>query len=208
MIGLFSLLIGLIVYYLLSIIAIFNYPGSFDICNDLWTHLRWFEYNPDGAVFFRSGNVIYALTLMIFFLSINRGITSIEGRKVPAYLIQVIGISIAVLVITGEVLADQAAIFIIASGTSLLLTIVILIGFLTLLRGHPEFWKISVLLFIVSIVFSSYLIYIGVIDAPIREFRIIDFLSTASNQASFFIISLNMTRIQAIEPDSISDSSP
>ncbi|MHA3964487.1 MAG: hypothetical protein AM325_013215 [Candidatus Thorarchaeota archaeon SMTZ1-45] len=191
-----SLFIGLLVYYSLAIIAIFNYSGGFDIYNDLWTHLRWFEYNLDGALYFRIGNVTYALTLIIFFLSVNGWITAVTERRSPIYLIQVIGISIAGLMILGEILADQAIIFAIASGTSLLLTVIILIGIPILLYSHPEFWKVSILLFIISIVLSSYLLYMGITDAPIREFRIIDFLVTAFNQVSIFTIALNITKME------------
>jgi len=196
MTGSISLFIGLAAYYFLALIAIFNYPGSFDIYNDLWTHLRWFEYNLDGALFFRIGNVFYALTLIIFFLSISGRTTAETERRFPVYLIQIIGISIAVLMIVGEILADQAIIFVIASGTILLLTIIILIGIPILLYSHPEFWKVSILLFIISIALSSYLLFMGALDAPIREFRIIDFLITAFNQASICIIALNMVKME------------
>lgn len=195
-IGSISLFIGLLVYYVLAIIAIFNYSGGFDIYNDLWTHLRWFEYNLDGALLFRIGNIIYALTLTIFFLSVRPWITAATERKVLGYLIQVIGISISVLMIIGEILADQVTIFIITSGTSLLLTIVILIGIPVLLYKHPGFWKVPIILFIIGIGLSSYLLYMGIIDAPIREFRIIDFLVAAFNQASICIIALNVVKIQ------------
>jgi hypothetical protein len=77
-----------------------------------------------------------------------------------------------------------------------LLTIIILIGIPILFYNHPGFWKASILLFIISIVLGSYLLYMGIIDAPIRAFRIIDFLATVFNQASIFVIALNTTRIQ------------
>lgn len=190
------MLIGLIIYYLLSIIAIYNYSGSFDIYNDLWTHLRWFEYNPDGALFFRIGNVIYAVTLMIFFLSINGQSIVVTEKRVSKYLIQTIGLSISVLMIIGEILADQSIIFSISSGASLLLTSIILIGFSILLYNQQGFWKLSILLIVSSIGLSSYLLYMGVIDAPIREFRIIDLLTTVLNQASIFTIASNIARMQ------------
>lgn len=196
MVGLISLFFGLLAYYLLAIVAIFNYVGGFDIYNDLWTHLRWFEYNLEGALFFRIGNVIYALALAIFFLSGGSWVTAVTERRFLIYFIQVIGISIATLMIIREVLADQTIIFSIASGTSYLLTIIILIGIPILFYNHPGFWKASILLFIISIVLGSYLLYMGVIDAPIRAFRIIDFLATVFNQASIFVIALNTTRIQ------------
>jgi hypothetical protein len=196
MIGPIFLVIGLLVYYSLAIIAIVNYSGGFDIYNDLWTHLRWFEYNSGGALFFRIGNVIYALTLIIFFLSVSGWIAAVAERRFLIYLIQVIGISIAVLMIIGEILADQSIVFVIASGTSLLLTVIILIGIPILLYSHPEFWKVSILLFIISIALSSYLLYMGIIDAPIREFRIIDFLATAFNQVSIFIIAFNIAKME------------
>jgi hypothetical protein len=196
MIGSISLVIGLLVYYLLAIIAIFNYSGGFDIYNDLWTHLRWFEYNLNGALFFRIGNIIYELTLIIFFLSISGWTTTETERRLPVYLIQIIGISIAVLMIVGEILADQAVIFVIASGTSLLLTVILLIGLPVLLYNQPGFWRVSILLIIVSIGLSSYLLYMGAIDAPIREFRIIDLLTVALNQASIFTIASNIAKMQ------------
>ena len=195
-IGSISLLIGLIVYYLLSIIAIFNYPGGFDIYNDLWTHLRWFEYNTDGALFFRIGNVIYAVTMMVFFLSISGQGIVITEKRVSKNVIQTIGSSISLLMIIGEILADQAMIFVIASGVSLLLTTVILIGFPILLYDQLGFWKVSILLIVISIGLSAYLLYMGAIDAPIREFRIIDLLGTAFNQASIFTIALNIAKMQ------------
>lgn len=196
MVGLISLFLGLLAYYLLAIVAIFNYVGGFDIYNNLWTHLRWFEYNLEGALFFRIGNVIYALALAIFFLSGGSWVTAVTERRFLIYFIQVIGISIATLMIIREVLADQTIIFSIASGTSYLLTIIILIGIPILFYNHPGFWKASILLFIISIVLGSYLLYMGIIDAPIRAFRIIDFLATVFNQASIFVIALNTTRIQ------------
>jgi hypothetical protein len=196
MVGLISLFFGLLAYYLLAIVAIFNYVGGFDIYNDLWTHLRWFEYNLEGALFFRIGNVIYALALAIFFLSGGSWVTAVTERRFLIYFIQVIGISIATLMIIREVLADQTIIFSIASGTSYLLTIIILIGIPILFYNHPGFWKASILLFIISIVLGSYLLYMGIIDAPIRALRIIDFLATVFNQASIFVIALNTTRIQ------------
>ncbi|MFW9862785.1 MAG: hypothetical protein ACFFET_10910 [Candidatus Thorarchaeota archaeon] len=195
-IGPISLLIGLIVYYLLSIMAVYNYPGGFDINNDLWTHLRWFEYNPDGALFFRIGNVIYAATLMFFFLGLSGQIAVAAEKRFSKYLIQTIGISISVLMIIGEILSDQAIIFVITSGVSLLLTAIILIGFPILLYDQKGFWKVSILLIIISIGLSSYLLYMGAIDAPIREFRIVDLLATAFNQASIFTIASNMAKMQ------------
>lgn len=196
MVGLISLFFGLLIYYLLAIVAIFNYVGGFDIYNNLWTHLRWFEYNLEGALFFRIGNVIYALALAIFFLGGGSWVTAVTERRFLIYFIQVIGISIATLMIIREVLADQTIIFSIASGTIYLLTIIILIGIPILFNNHPGFWKASILLFIISIVLGSYLLYMGIIDAPIRAFRIIDFLATVFNQASIFVIALNTTRIQ------------
>jgi hypothetical protein len=196
MVGLISLFLGLLAYYLLAIVAIFNYVGGFDIYNNLWTHLRWFEYNLEGALFFRIGNVIYALALAIFFLSGGSWVTAVTERRFLIYFIQVIGISIATLMIIREVLADQTIIFSIASGTSFLLTIIILIGIPILFYNHPGFWKASILLFIISIALGSYLLYMGIIDAPIRALRIIDFLATVFNQASIFVIALNTTRIQ------------
>jgi hypothetical protein len=195
-VGLISLFFGLLAYYLLAIVAIFNYVGGFDIYNNLWTHLRWFEYNLEGALFFRIGNVIYALALAIFFLGGGSWVTAVTERRFLIYFIQVIGISIATLMIIREVLADQTIIFSIASGTSFLLTIIILIGIPILFYNHPGFWKASILLFIISIALGSYLLYMGIIDAPIRAFRIIDFLATVFNQASIFVIALNTTRIQ------------
>lgn len=195
-IGPISLLIGLIVYYLLSIIAIYSYPGGFDIFNDLWTHLRWLEYNMDGALFFRIGNVIYAVALMIFFLSVNGWtIAGVENRT-PTYLFQVIGISIAVLMIIGEILADQSMIFVIASGISLLMTVILLIGIPFLLYNQPGFWRVSMVLIIISIGLSLYLLYMGAINAPFREFRIIDLLTVALNQASIFTIASNMAKMR------------
>ena len=194
-VGLVSLIIGIFVYYSLAIIAIFQYPGGFDIFNDLWTHLRWLGYNPNGALFIRIGNFVYALTLVFFFLSFSRWIT--DERRFRIYLIQIFGILIATSMIIGEILADQVTIFIISSGVGLLLTIITLLGIASSLYGHPEFWKASITLFIISIVLSSYLLYMGIIDAPIQEFRIIDFLVTALNQASIFVIALNMTKIQS-----------
>jgi hypothetical protein len=195
-IGSISLLIGLIVYYLLSIISIYNYPGGFDIYNDLWTHLRWFEYNIDGAMFFRIGSVIYAVTQMVFFLSIGGQSTVVTEKRVSKYFIQIIGISISVLMIIGEILADESIIFSISSGASLLLTGIILIGFPILLYNQQGFWKLSLLLIISSIVLSSYLLFMGVIDAPIREFRIIDLLTTVLNQVSIFTIASNIAGMQ------------
>jgi hypothetical protein len=196
MIGSISLFIGLVAYYVLALIAILNYPGNFDINNDLWTHLRWFEYNPDGALFFRIGNLIYALTLLIFFLSVKVWKPEIPDKRTPVYLIQIIGISIAVLMIASEILAEQSMIFVIASGVSFLLTIIILIGFPILLYDQQGFWKVSILLIIISIGLSSYLLYMGAIDAPIRDFRIIDLLTTAFNQASIFTIASNIAKMQ------------
>jgi hypothetical protein len=195
-VGLISLFFGLLAYYLLAIVAIFNYVGGFDIYNNLWTHLRWFEYNLEGALFFRIGNVIYALALAIFFLSGGSWVSAITERRFSIYFIRIIGISIATLMIIREVLADQTIIFSIASGTSFLLTIIILIGIPILFYNHPGFWKASILLFIISIALGSYLLYMGIIDAPIRALRIIDFLATVFNQASIFVIALNTTRIQ------------
>ncbi|MFX1261113.1 MAG: hypothetical protein ACFFAZ_03410 [Promethearchaeota archaeon] len=196
-IGLISLFFGLLAYYLLAIVAIFNYSERFDIYNDLWTHLRWFEYNLEGALFFRIGNVLYALTLAIFFLSASGWQSAVAERKSSIYLIQTIGISIAISMIIREVLADQANIFAIASGAGLLLTVIILVGIAFSSWSYPEFWRASILFFIISIILSSYLLYMGIIDAPIQEFRIIDFLVTVFNQASIFAIALNMAKIQS-----------
>ena len=196
MIGLISLLVGLIVYYLLAVLAILSYPGGFDLYNDLWTHLRWLGYNPDGALFFRIGNVIYALSLVVFFLSASGWITFATEKKRTMYLIQAIGISIAVSMIIGELLADQALIFVIASGVSLLLIVVILVGISVSMYTTPGFWRVLILLFIISIAMSLYLLYMGVIDAPIQDFRIIDLLVTAFNQASICAIALNMAKTE------------
>jgi len=195
-IGLVQLFIGVVVYYLLAIIAILNYSGGFDLITDLWTHLRWFEYNPNGALYFRIGNLVYALTLIIFFLSIS-GLTMKDSEnKLRIFLIQIIGIFIALSIVIGEILADQAIIFFIASGMNLLLTIFILIGFAYSFHTNPDFWKPSILLYITSIVLSAYLVFMGVIDTPIQEFRIVDFLETCLRQVSMCVIALNITKIR------------
>ena len=191
MTGSILLLIGTIIYYFLAIFAILNYSGGFDIFNDLWTHLRWYGYNPDGALFFRTGNLVYAITLLFFFLSFSVGLSIQAERKISTYLTQIFGIGIAVSMIIGEILADLPQIFIVASGIGLLFTILMLVGIAVSFYNHEEFWKASILLFILCISLNSYLLFIGIIDIPIQEFRIIDFLVTVLNHSSICVIALN-----------------
>jgi hypothetical protein len=190
------LFIGIVVYYILAVIAMFQYPEGFDVLNDLWTHLRWFEYNADGALFFRVGSSIYGLALLVFFLSFSGRITADAEPGFRKRFIQIMGISIAVSIMVGEILADQSTVFTVASGLNLILTIIILIGVTISLYNQPTFWKPSIVLFIVGITLSSYLLFLGVIDAPIRDFRIVDLLTTAVNQASIFTVAFNLTRNQ------------
>ena len=158
--------------------------------------LWWFEYNADGALFFRVGNFIYGIALLVLFLSYSGRITAETELGIRKYFIQIVGISIAVSMMVGEILTDHSLVYIIASGVNLILTIIILIGVTIFLYNQPTFWKPSILFFIVSITLSSYLLLMGVIDAPIRDFRIIDFLATVLNQASLFIVAFNLTRIR------------
>ena len=107
-----------------------------------------------------------------------------------------VGIVMAALIIVGELLADQATMFVIVSGLSLLLVIFLLIGIASSLYSHPTFWKPSIIFFIISVALSSYLLYMGAFDLLIREFRIIDLLVTVLNQASMCVVALNMARLQ------------
>ncbi|MFW9804852.1 MAG: hypothetical protein ACFFFC_19505 [Candidatus Thorarchaeota archaeon] len=93
MICLIFLLVRLIVYYLLAELAILSYPGGFDLYNDLWTHLRWLGYNPDGAMLFRICSEIYALSLVVLVLSASGWIIFATEKKramypifVPSYI--------------------------------------------------------------------------------------------------------------------------
>lgn len=187
-----AVFIGLISYYFFSIIALLKFTGGFDILNDLWTHLRWYGYNPEGALFFRIGNLIYGGTLLLFFFGFNKWSTEIQEKKRFITLNQIIGLIIAILMIITELFADIDLIFFITSGLSLLLMIVFLIAGPLSLYHHPKFWKILIIFFIINIGFNSYLLYLGITDALIVEFRIVDFLVTAFNQLSICLIAINM----------------
>jgi hypothetical protein len=191
-----SLIIGIVVYYSMATIAIFQYTEGFEIYNDLWTHLRWFEYNPDGALFFRIGNLIYGVMLLVFFLGFSVWFTRASELRFRTHLIQIIGVSMAASLIIGEILADQSLVFVIGSGMSVLFAIIILIGFTMSFYKHARFWTPSVLIFLLTIALSSFLLYMGAIDAPIRDFRVIDLLVTFLNQLSICIIAFNLVRMQ------------
>lgn len=186
---------GLIWYYIFALIAISAYPGGFDIWNDLWTHLRWYGYNPDGALFFRIGNLIYAISLILFFIDFHRWHIKGEKRQMLIILAQVLGFIVGVLMVISEIFADIDAIFFITSGLSLLLTLIFLIFTSFALYNHSKFWKPLIFFFLITIGFTVYILYLGITNTPIIDFRIIDFLVTAFNQGAICLIAINMLKI-------------
>lgn len=189
------LFVGLIGYYIFALIAISAYSGGFDVWNDLWTHLRWYGYNPYGALFFRIGNIIYAGALIVFFIGFKKWQVENEKRRLIIVLAQIIGFVVGFLMIISEIFADIDEVFFITSGLSLLLMLAFLILTSSVLYKHPKFWKPLIFFFLISIVFTVYILYLGITNTPIIEFRIIDFLVTAFNQVSICLIAINMLKI-------------
>lgn len=190
------LFLGLICYYIFALIAISTYSGGFNIWNDLWTHLRWYGYNPEGALFFRIGNITYSISVVLFFTGFHRWLTQNKERRLLIILAQIDGFLAGILMILSEIFADIDEVFFITSGLSLLLLIIFLILSIFSLYRQPKFWKPSIIIFVISIGFSIYLLYLGITDAPIVEFRIIDFLVTIFNQCAICLIAINMLIIQ------------
>ena len=193
--SLILLFLGLIGYYIFAFIAISAYPGGFDILNDLWTHLRWYGYNPDGALFFRIGNIIYAISLILFFIGFNKW--QIEGKKRQLLIVtaQIDGFTVGLLMVISEIFADIDEIFFITSGLSLLLMVFYLILIIFSLYHHPKFWRPLIFFFVVTIGFTVYILYLGITNTLIVQFRIIDFIVISSNQVAICLIAMNMVKI-------------
>ena len=189
------LFLGLIGYYIFALIAISAYSGGFDIWNDLWTHLRWYGYNPEGALFFRIGNLIYAVSLILFFIGFYRWQVEGKNRRLLLISTQIVGFIVGFLMFISEIFADNDEIFFITSGLSLLLMQVFLVLTIFSLYHHPDFWKPLIFFFVITIGLTMYILYFGITNIPIVQFRIIDFLVTAFNQVSICLIAINMLKI-------------
>ena len=184
-------LLAFFIYYCFASISIGLYPGGFDIMNDLWTHLRWYNYNPLGAFIFRIGSVIYGISVIIFFIMFDKWM--FEGiKRTLARVIQGIGMVLGFLIVITEFLADIEIFFTISSGLVQLLTICLLIIVIITLFPHPKFWRWFLIIFVINIGFNFYLLYLGITGSLITEFRIIDLLVTLISQISICSLAINM----------------
>jgi len=189
------LFLGLIGYHVFALIAISTYSGDFDIWNDLWTHLRWYGYNPEGALFFRIGNLIYAVSFLLFFMGFYRWNVKNEEKRLLIILTQILGLLVGFLMIISEIFADMDDVFFITSGLTLLLTQIFLILTSFALYNHPKFWKPLIIFFLITMGFTVYILYLGITNTPIIDFRIIDLLVTVLNQVAICLIAINMVKI-------------
>ncbi|MFX0021086.1 MAG: hypothetical protein ACFE9S_02085 [Candidatus Hermodarchaeota archaeon] len=190
-----SAFIAFLSYYLFSIISISYFPTSFNPLTDLWTHLRWYNYNPTGAYYFRIGNIIFGIFLIPYFIGWSRWYEEDEGQKVKIQIFQGIGYILTIIIILNEILADINVLFYIFSIFLMILIILITAFPPILLFKHPKFIKLILIYVIIILFLNIYLAYLIIADALIVEFRSIELITVILNHGYFFLMAFNTMKL-------------
>ncbi len=190
-----SAFIAILSYYLFSIISISFFPSSFNPLSDLWTHLRWYNYNPIGAYYFRIGSIIFGIFLVPYFIGWSKWYEEEEFQKVKIQIFQGIGYILTILIILNEIFADINVLF--CTFSIFLMISIMLITILPpiLLFKHPKFIKLIIIYVIVTICFNIYFAYLIIAEALIIEFRSIELITIILNHGYFFLMAYNTMKL-------------
>ncbi len=186
---------AILLYYLFAIISISYFPTSFNPWTDLWTHLRWFNYNPNGALFFRIGNIFFGLFLIPYFIGWKKWYAENRIKKIKIRIFQGIGCFLSITIILNEIFADIDISFSIFSSFSLFSIIVILLIPPILLFKHQNFIKLILVYAIITLSFNIYFAYLILTDAIIIEFRSIELLIVILNHGYICLMAYNIMKI-------------
>jgi len=186
---------GILFYYIFAFISISLFPISFNLLEDLWSHLRWFNYNPGGAFFFRVGNILFGVFLIPYFIGWNKWYMDFPHYKTSIIIIQLVGFLFSAFIIINEIIADLNEIYNIFSGLSLILLLVIVVLPSVVLFKHPKFKKIFIILAAMTIFFNTYFAYLVLSDALIIHFRSIELVVVILNHGYLCAFAYNIMRI-------------
>jgi len=191
-----SAITAILFYYLFAMISISFFPISFNPLTDLWTHLKWFNYNPDGALFFRIGNIIFGIFLVPYFIGWYKWYEENRFQKIKLQIFQGIGFFIAIVIILNEVFADINVLFYLFSSFLMFSIIIITIFPPIILLKYPKFIKLILIYAIITLCFNFYFAYLVITDVLIIEFRSIELVTVILNHGYFGLMAFNIMKLE------------
>jgi hypothetical protein len=153
--------------------------------------LRWFNFNPSGALYFRIGNIIFGILLIPYFMGWSKWYEEEIVRKVKIQVVQGVGYFLAIMIILNEIFAEINILFYIFSSFLMLSIVLVLIMPLILLIKHPKFIKMILFYVIICLGFNLYFAFLVITDALIVEFRSIELITIILNHGYFFLMAFN-----------------
>ncbi len=190
-----SAITAVLLYYLFAMISISFFPTSFNPLTDLWTHLRWFNFNPNGALFFRIGNIVFGIFLVPYFIGWYKWYEDNKYQVVKIQIFRGIGFFLAIVIILNEIFADINVLFYLFSSFLMFSIIIITIFPPIILFKHIKFIKLIIFYAIITLCFNIFFAYLVITDALIVEFRSIELVTIILNHGYFCLMAYNLTKL-------------